>query len=104
AKAIDSIKAKAAGKAPVQAFAQNIERRNSRVAWFGKKGGAGQIAIDYSPVPWQDKYEKAAGSAEMQGKKWRLGADFWTRLDTSVDMKLGGVEVPAGYYYLTLEQ
>lgn len=104
AKAIESIKAKATGKGPVQAFAQNIERRNTRVAWFGKRGGAGQIAIDYSPVSWQDDFEQKLTGGEYKGKKWRLGADFWTRLDTSVDLQLGGVAVPAGYYYLTLEQ
>ena len=86
----------------VQVFAQTVERKLARVAWFDKKGSPGQIAIDYSPVQWQEKYDDAV--AKMVGKKWRFGADCWTSLDTSVPLQIGGVEVPAGYYYLTLEQ
>lgn len=96
-------KAKASAGA-LQAYVQTVERRNSRIAWFHKAGSPGQLSIDYSPVPWQDKYASAFANGEFVGKKWRLGADFWTRLDTSVDLSIGGVKVPAGYYYLTAEQ
>lgn len=88
----------------VQVYQQNVERRNARVAWFGKNGSPGQIAIDYSPVPWKDQYEEVLASGKQKGRKWRLGGDFWTRIDTSFDLQLGGVAVPAGYYYLTIEQ
>jgi hypothetical protein len=86
----------------VNVFAQTVERKLARVAWFDKKGSPGQIAIDYSPVAWQAKYDEAVD--KMIGKKWRFGADCWTSLDTSVPLQFGGVAVPAGYYYLTLEQ
>lgn len=98
-----AVKAKG-GAGQVQVFAQHVERRNARATWFGRKGSPGQIAIDYSPVAWTDKYEEVVASGKQKGKKWRLGSDFWTRLDTSFDMQFGGVTVPAGYYYLTLEQ
>jgi len=96
--------AAAAESAPnkVNVFAQTVERKLARVAWFDKKGSPGQIAIDYSPVAWQQKYDDAV--QKRIGKKWRFGADCWTSLDTSVALQLGGVDVPAGYYYLTLEQ
>jgi len=98
------VKAVAAGDKPgrVQVFAQTVERKCARVAWFDRKGSPGQVAIDYSPVKWQDKYDGAV--AKMVGKKWRFGSDFWTSLDTSVPLVMGGVTVPAGYYYLTIEQ
>ncbi len=103
AKFLDGLKG--AQKAPqLQVYQQSIERRNARVAWFAGSGGAGQVAIDYSPVPWQDAYDAQVASGKLAGQKWRLGADFWTRLDTSVDLRFGKVAVPAGYYYLTLEQ
>lgn len=92
------------GGGQVQAFAQVVERKNSRVAFFSRTGSPGQIALDWSPVPWQDEYDAKVTSGANKGKKWRLGADFWTRLDTSLDMQFGAVAVPAGYYYLTLEQ
>jgi len=92
-------------KAPrVTAFAQTTERRNSRVAWFGPTGSPGQIGLDYAPVPWNDEYEAALAGGKLTGKKWRLGADFWTTLDNSMDLQFGAVTVPAGYWYLTLEQ
>lgn len=99
-----AVKAKGAGGAAVQVFAQTVARKNTRAAWFSRSGSPGQIAIDWSPVPWQADYESKLGKAELQGKKWRLGADFWTRLDTTFDLHFGAVTVPAGYWYLTLEQ
>lgn len=93
----------AGGAAGAQVFAQSVERKNARVAWFSR-AGAPQLSLDFSPVAWQDKYEEAIASGKFQGKKWRLGADFWTRLDTSVELRCGATVVPAGYYYLTVEQ
>jgi tetratricopeptide (TPR) repeat protein len=105
AKAEAAIRAKAkGGPGAAQVLAQNVERRNARAVWFSRQGSPGQLSIDYSPVPWSDKYEEAVASGEQKGKKWRFGADFWTRLDTSLDLQFGSVAVPAGYYYLTLEQ
>lgn len=92
------------GGGGAQVFAGSVERKNTRAAWFSRKGSPGQLSIDYSPVPWSAKYEEVVKSGQFQGKKWRLGSDFWTRLDTSLDLKFGEVAVPSGYYYLTLEQ
>lgn len=98
-------KAKAANeRGGLQAYVQQVERRNSRIAWFGQQGSPAQVAIDYSPVPWQEQYETGLQAGKFLGKKWRLGADFWTRLDTWIDLEIAGVKVPAGYYYLTAEQ
>lgn len=88
----------------MQVFQITTPRESARVAWFTRNGSPGQIAIDYTPVKWQEKYDAMVGSEKMMGRKWRLGADFWTSLDTSVDLVMGGTKVPAGYYYLTLEQ
>lgn len=88
----------------MQAYVQTVERRNTRIAWFSGKGSPGQVALDYSPVPWQAKYEAAFAAGKLRGTKWRLGSNFWTSLDTSVDLVIGGVKVPAGYYYVTAEQ
>ncbi len=86
------------------AFAVASERRGTRVAWFGRKGSPGQIGLDYTPVPWNDEYADLVTSGRLKNKKWRLGGDFWTTLDTSMDVVFGTTNVPAGYYYLTLEQ
>src|SRR6185369_16095807 len=62
-----AIKAKGdeGGAAGAQVFAQNVERKNARAAWFSKKGSPGQLSIDYSPVPWNDEYEEAVASGKL---------------------------------------
>lgn len=103
AKVEASMKAKASAP-QVQVFEQNIERRNARAAWFVKASSPCQIAIDWSPVQWKESHDKAVSSGKLTGQKWRLGSDFWTRLDTTTDLQCGSTAVPAGYYYMTLEQ
>lgn len=88
----------------VQVFEQNVARKNARAAWFTRKDSPGQIAIDWSPVPWKPEFDTQLQKGAFVGKAWRLGADFWTRLDTSYDLQCGATAVPAGYYYLTLQQ
>lgn len=96
--------AKQARPDKTQVFAVQTDRKCARIAWFNRAGSPGQVAVDYTAVPWHDKYAAMVESPEMLGKRWRLGGDFWTTLDTSVDAEIGGVAVPAGHYYLTLVQ
>jgi tetratricopeptide (TPR) repeat protein len=87
----------------MQAFVVTTPRKSARVAYFAAKGSPGQIAIDYSPIEWRATYDQHLASPKFTGKKWRFGSDFWTTLDNSMPMVVGGVEIPAGYWYLTLE-
>ncbi|MCK5944261.1 MAG: tetratricopeptide repeat protein [Planctomycetes bacterium] len=93
-----------ASKPRLQVFQQTTERKRNRLAWFGNNRSPGQLSIEYGAVPWQDKFAAMAEDEGMLGRKWRLGADFWTSLDTSVPLTIGGVAVAPGYYYLTLER
>jgi hypothetical protein len=86
-----------------EVFARPSKQEHARVV-AGARARRAQLSDRYSPVPWSDKYEEVVSSGAQKGKKWRLGADFWTRLDTSIGLQFGAVAVPAGYYYLTLEQ
>jgi len=105
AKLAQTLQAKAAA-APrtAQAFVQQVARQSTRVIWFDQKGSPGQVAIDWSPVTWNDEYDVALAAGKFVGKRWRLGADFWTTLDTSIPLQMGAVTVPPGCYYLTLVQ
>ena len=87
----------------VQVFQPTTNRHSARLAYFGGKGSPGQIAIDYAVLEWQDRFEQALASPKFVGKKWRFGSDFWTTMDNSMPLRIGGVEIPAGYWYLTLE-
>jgi tetratricopeptide (TPR) repeat protein len=87
-----------------QPFVTTTKRASTRAAYFGRRGSAGQIVIDYGTPPWKDTYAAAVESATFAGQRWRLGQDFWTNIDANVDLIVGGVPVKAGYYYLTLEK
>lgn len=97
----EKVKSLAKSAPAMQAFAQTTDRSSARLAYFSRTGSPGQLAIDYGNLQWRDEFEAAIGNAKMAGKPWRLGRDFWTTLDSSIDLQIGGVDVPAGYYYLT---
>lgn len=88
----------------VQIYEQVVARKNARAAWFTRKDSPAEIAIDWSPVKWKSEFDTQLQAGKFVGKTWRLGADFWTRIDTSVDLQCGETKVPAGYWYLTLAQ
>ena len=77
-------------------------RVSTRMAYVGSDSG-GQFAIDYGQPEWKAEYE-AQFEALTKGKRWRLGNNFWTTLDTHLDLYIGGIPVKAGYYYLVLER
>lgn len=93
----------ARGAVRYQVYTGQTDRKCARVALFTQNSSPGQLVIDYGPVAWKADYEQRIASPELVNRKWRLGRDFWTSLDTSLDLEIAGVPVPAGQYYLTLE-
>ncbi|MEM7199691.1 MAG: tetratricopeptide repeat protein [Planctomycetota bacterium] len=87
----------------VQAFSVASDRKVQRVAYFAGGSSPGQIVLNFGLPQWQDSYAEALESGRQQGR-WRLGKDSWTSMDSNIDLTIGGIKVPAGYYYLTLEQ
>lgn len=83
------------------------ERGTTRVGYWNmeKQQGAGQLAIDYGRPIWKKDYEdQAKFDAATKGKVYRLGSNFWTTLDTDMPLKIAGVTVPAGSWYLGLHR
>jgi len=96
-------------KAPVVAFASDTlgERVSTGILFFDqeKQRSVGNVAISYGQPVWKDEYEDATKFDSMtKGQVWRLGKDFWTTLDTNLPFKVGGKEIPAGYWYLGLHR
>jgi DUF2911 family protein len=96
-------------KPAVQAFSSPDpdERASTRVLFWDtvKKGAAGEVAIDYGRPVWKKEYESAMLFDPMtKGKVWRFGKDFWTTLDTNLPLRIGGKEIPPGYWYLGLHR
>ena len=80
---------------------EGSQRGTARIFyWFGPDS-AGQLSIDHGQPLWNAAYERFL--TKPSGVRWRLGENFWTSLDTNIDLTIGGVEVPVGLYYLVLE-
>ena len=82
-------------------YPESSQRGSARIFyWFGPKS-AGQCNIDYGQPLWLPRYEQFL--TQPSGKRWRLGQNFWTSLDTNMELTVGGVTVPIGQHYLLLE-
>ncbi|MFO1050690.1 MAG: DUF2911 domain-containing protein [Planctomycetota bacterium] len=84
-------------------FVVDTKRGGARLAFFTAGGSPGQLALDYGQPVWKDEYAALIDSPKLLGKRWRCGQDFWTTFDTNVALTVGGQDIPAGAYYLTLE-
>ena len=83
------------------------DRASARVLYWNAKtnSAAGEFAIDYGRPVWKKDYEDPAKfDAMTKGKVWRMGSNFWTVLDTSLPLKIGGKRVGVGSYYLGLRR
>jgi len=83
------------------------DRASARVLYWNTKAdsAAGEFAIDYGRPVWKKEYEDPAKfDAMTKGKVWRMGSNFWTVLDTSLPLKIGGKRVGVGSYYLGLRR
>lgn len=87
----------------IQRFGGETPRMSTRIAFFGQNSSEGQVAIAYGQPEWKAEYQSQFDSL-TKGKRWRFGNNFWTALDTHLDLTMSGVEVASGYYYLVLER
>lgn len=83
-----------------QAYPETSTRGNARIFYWGGNSSAGQLVIDYGTPVWKDAYDQQFENL----RRWRFGQNFWTNLDTNIDLVIGSAEVLAGYYYLALER
>jgi hypothetical protein len=87
----------------IQRFGGEAERGSTRIAYFGQNTSEGQFVIDYGRPEWKADYD-AKFDELTKGKRWRFGNNFWTTLDTHLDLTIAGAQVARGYYYLVLER
>ena len=84
----------------VQIYGGNGERAQTSQLLFGENVMAG-MQIVYSQPLWKDSHNAMMES--LKGKLLRLGKDWWTTFNTTVDLEISGVKVPAGSYVLGLD-
>lgn len=89
--------------AQTQAFAMPGERASTMLAAFDMKdfSSHGWLVVNYGQPTWKAEYDAMAD--QVKGKAARLGKDFWTTFEASVDLTLGTTKIPAGYYYLAIK-
>lgn len=87
-------------KAQIQVFGgPDPDRRGSSVFLFSDAMTVG-AAISYSGPVWKDDYNQMLD--KLRDKNLRLGKNWWTSLDTSIAMEIGGKRLEAGAYFLGL--
>jgi len=63
----------------------------------------GAVAIQYGQPLWQDSYDAVLASGKFNGTTQRLGKNWWTSLDTTIAIEIGGTKIAAGSYYLGIQ-
>jgi hypothetical protein len=82
----------------IQAFPMNDERKLTGLFFWDGAGSPGAFAIAYGQPEWKAEYDEMVASKKAGAV--RLGKNYWTTLDTSIDLTIGGTKVSAGHYYL----
>jgi Protein of unknown function (DUF2911) len=98
-----------ASTASFQPFAepsvQNEGRQMTRVLYLPNHDpalGVNSFAIQYGTPVWREAHA-AQFEKLTKGKRWRLGRDHWSTLDTNIALGVGRKKLAAGAYYLVLE-
>ncbi len=85
-------------------YGQTIEERaSSRLGYWrtNVNAGIGEVVVSYGRPPWKAQYSEQLDQL-TRGKMWRMGDNYWTLLDTNLPLRVGGVPVAVGLYYLAV--
>jgi hypothetical protein len=63
----------------------------------------GVVTVGYGQPEWKPEYVEQF-DAVTKGKRWRLGRNWWTTLDTNIALTLGELTIEPGDYYLVGER
>jgi hypothetical protein len=88
--------------APQIPYPDQSARGSTRILWWNGDHSGGEVAVDYGKPAWKDDYDAVV--AKRDAVRWRFGQNFWTNLDTSVDLQFGSTEIAPGQWYLVLER
>ncbi|HSR52078.1 MAG TPA: DUF2911 domain-containing protein [Acidobacteriota bacterium] len=83
----------------------DLDRASTRVVYFdsAQQRFLGEIAIAYGRPQWRQDYNDSERfDSVTRGQQIRLGKNFWTSLDTNLELNMGGRSVAPGLYYLGL--
>jgi quercetin dioxygenase-like cupin family protein len=82
-------------------YPETSARGSTRIFYWYGPDSAGQVAIDHGRPRWNGRYQQFLDQPSK--RRWRLGENFWTTLDTNMALTIGDTEVPIGAYYCVLQ-
>lgn len=89
-----------------QRYLQTPDRHTSSVSAFGEAGYEGSVIISHGSPVWKSSYAEQVKNRDAiaAGARIRFGNNLWATYESTTDATIGGVAVPAGYYYLAFEK
>ncbi len=87
-------------------YGQVVEERGASRVGYWKRNvneGLGEVVVDYGRPVWKEQYADQLDQL-TRGRMWRMGDNYWTLLDTNLPIRVGGVEVSPGLYYLAIRR
>lgn len=81
------------------------DRGETRILYWNQDTNqpVASIAVDFGRPSWNKQFDDPARFDLMtKGKVWRLGANYWTILDTNLPLRIAGRDIAAGLWYLGL--
>jgi|SRR5687767_2110084 len=90
-------------QAQVQAFGGSAPRMAATRVYFDPQAHAfkGMVCVQYGQPEWKADYDSQMEG--LKGKSVRLGKDYWTTLNTTMPLEIGGAKLTPGPYYLGLQ-
>lgn len=86
----------------MNAYPMSGERQVTGLFFWDGQSSPGNLAIAYGQPEWKAEYDELIEAGKPGAV--RLGAGYWTTLDTCIDLTFGGIKVPAGMYYLGINR
>ena len=87
-------------------YGQNVEdRASTRIGYWHKNvnAGLGEVVVSYGRPAWKKDYEKKLDEM-TKGKIWRMGSNYWSLLDSTLPVRLSGVRIDPGLYFLAVRR
>lgn len=89
---------------PYGVYGQQIEKRAAtRIGYWRRdvNAGIGEVVLTYGRPVWKSEYQSQLDEL-TEGRLWRMGDNYWSLLDTQLKIKIGGVSIEPGLYYLAI--
>lgn len=90
----------------IQPYLSEAARVTTRLVYFSATEpptSLGEIAINYGQPKWKPQYDEKFDDL-TRNKRWRFGNNFWTSLDTNIELTISKIQVSPGQYYLTIRR